>query len=69
MDNQNKNDTDKAIIKLGNIFKVFALIVTILIIALAVYLASNAEPKFSSNTFEINHYALRTTHYALTFIL
>ncbi len=44
MDNQNKNDTDKAIIKLGNIFKVFALIVTILIIALAVYLFSNAEP-------------------------
>jgi len=44
MDNQNKNDTDKAIIKLGNIFKVFALIATILIIALAVYLFSNAEP-------------------------
>lgn len=48
MDNQNKNDTDKAIIKLGNIFKVFALIVTILIIALAVYLFSNAEPRQSS---------------------
>lgn len=48
MDNQNKNDTDKAIIKLGNIFKIFALIATILIIALAVYLFSNAEPRQSS---------------------
>ncbi len=44
MDNQNKNETDKAIIKLGNIFKIFALIVTILIIALVVYLYLNAEP-------------------------
>ena len=44
MDNQNQNDTDKAIIKVGQIFKIFALIATILIIALAVYLFSNAEP-------------------------
>ena len=59
MDNQNKNDTDKAIIKLGNIFKIFALIATIVIIALAVYLFSNAEPKQSS---------LQLTVYNLQFI-
>ena len=44
MDNQNQNDTDKAIIKVGQIFKIFALIATILIITLGVYLFSNAEP-------------------------
>ena len=43
MDNK-QNDTEKAIITLGKVFKVFALIVTILIIALVVYLFSNAEP-------------------------
>ena len=39
----NNNDTEKAIITLGKIFKVFALIVTVLIIALIVYLFSNAD--------------------------
>lgn len=45
MDNQNNNDAEKAIIKLGKIFKIFALVVTVLIIALCIYLALNAEPK------------------------
>ena len=47
MDNK-QNDTEKAIITLGKVFKVFALIVTILIIALVVYLFSNAEPRQAS---------------------
>jgi len=45
----NNNDTEKAIITLGKIFKVFALIATVLIIALIVYLFSNAEPRQAAN--------------------
>ena len=47
MSNQNNNEDEKAIIALGKIFKIFALIAVILIIALFVYLFSNAEPKVS----------------------
>ena len=63
MDNK-QNDTEKAIITLGKFFKVFALIVTILIIALIVYLMSHADPKVSHKIFENYHYALRITPYA-----
>ena len=47
MNNQNQNEDEKAIIALGNIFKIFALIATVLTIALLIYIAFHAEPKFS----------------------
>lgn len=42
MDNKN-NDAEKAIIQLGKIFKIFAAVAVVLIIALCIYLASNAD--------------------------
>lgn len=49
MSNQKNNDAEKAIIKMGKIFKIFALVVVVLIIALCIYLASHSEPKVSLN--------------------
>ena len=42
MDNK-QNDAEKAIIQLGKIFKIFAAVAVVLIIALCIYLASNAD--------------------------
>ncbi len=47
MNNQNQNEDEKAIIALGNIFKVFALIATVLTIAFLIYIAFHAELKVS----------------------
>lgn len=42
MSNKN-NDAEKAIIQLGKIFKIFVVVAVVLIIALCIYLASNAD--------------------------
>lgn len=47
MDNKNQNEDEKAIIALGKIFKVFALIATVFTIAFLIYIAFNANPKVS----------------------
>lgn len=47
----NKNETDKALVTIGNIFKIFAVVVTVLIIAFFVYIAANSTPKQASLDF------------------
>ena len=47
MNNQNYNEDEKAIIALGNVFKIFALIATVLTIAFLIYIAFNAKPQVS----------------------
>ena len=43
MSNKKNNDAEKAIIQLGKIFKIFAVVAVLLIIALCIYLASNSN--------------------------
>ena len=43
MSDKNLNNTDKAIITLGKIFKIFVAVVVVMIIALCIYLATNSK--------------------------
>lgn len=54
MSNQNNNEDERAIIALGMVFKIFALIATIFIIALLIYISFHSEKSAES----IIHYAL-----------
>ena len=49
MNNQNYNEDEKAIIALGNVFKIFALIATVLTITFLVYIAFNAKSQQAEN--------------------
>ena len=64
MSNQNNNENnedERAIIALGNIFKIFALIATLFVIALLIYIAFNSEKSAES----MLHYALSIPHSSL----